>query len=315
VPEVAAALEDGGPLMLTYVDTPKLFELLYPLLPPLAQVACSALAEEGVELNASLLPSASAIGPHLRPGVAVVRRTEAGIELLGRQTVPGGNLVASAPVAIPLLLPAVQSARGAARRTQSMNNLKQIALAMHNYAAAHKSFPPAYSTDEEGNPLLSWRVLILPYLEQQALYEQFKLDEPWDSEHNRPLSEIVMSIYQPPGSNLPPGRTTYLTVRGENTVFPGKEKIGFAKITDGTSNTIMVVEAAEEKAVIWSKPDDFAYDKDDPIDGLVGLRRGGFNAAMCDGSVRFLSESIDPKTLLRLFTRNDGEPIDYNELR
>ena len=89
------------------------------------------------------------------------------------------------PVMLALLLPAVQAAREAARRAQCTNNLKQIGLAMHNYASANGAFPPAAIYDANGKPLLSWRVLILPYLEQDSLYKQFHLAEPWDSPHNK----------------------------------------------------------------------------------------------------------------------------------
>ena len=85
-----------------------------------------------------------------------------------------------------------------AARSQCINNLKQIGLAMHNYHAMHKTFPPAYTVDKAGKPLLSWRVLILPYLEQDALYKEFHLDEPWDSEHNRALIDRMPATYRCP---------------------------------------------------------------------------------------------------------------------
>jgi len=309
-PEVAALFQSAdGPIMLSYCDTRKLFELVYPFVPMIAQAALSQLPLEGVDLDVSILPSAAAIGKHLRPAVTVLRRSEAGIELLSRQSVPGGSIGSTAPVAVALLLPAVQSARGAARRAASTNNLKQIGLAMHNHHDSYKGFPAAYSTDKQGKPLLSWRVKILPFVEQVALYNQFHLDEPWDSEHNKKLIPLMPPVYLAPGSTAGPGKTNYLTVRGPNTVFPGGKAVGMAEITDGTSNTIMAVEVSDQKAVIWTKPDDFEYDEKNPVAGLVGLRPGGFNAAFCDGSVRFIAAGIDPETLKLLFTRNDGKVI------
>ena len=100
------------------------------------------------------------------------------------------------------------------RGGQCINNLKQIGLAMHNYHARHKTFPPAYTVDKDGKPLLSWRVLILPYLEQDALYKEFHLDEPWDSEHNRALIDRMPTTYLCPGGSskrADRGKTTYLT--------------------------------------------------------------------------------------------------------
>ncbi len=130
-----------------------------------------------------------------------------------------------------------------------MNNLKQIGLAMHNYHATNGSFPPAYTVDKDGKPLLSWRVLILPFLEQEALYKEFHLDEPWDSPHNKPLIERMPTSYVCPSESdrrVDRGKTTYLTPRGKATIFPGPEGIKIQKITDGSSNTIFAVDAPSE---------------------------------------------------------------------
>ncbi len=111
----------------------------------------------------------------------------------------------------------IRQAREAARRSQCTNNLKQIALAMHNYHASHNTFPPAYSKSPGGNPLLSWRVQILPFLDQKALYDEFHVDEPWDSPHNKALISRMPAVYScPSGSRTPAreGKTTYLTPRG-----------------------------------------------------------------------------------------------------
>jgi len=300
----------GSPMMLAYADTPELFKLVYPALPFLAQVVTAELQREGIDVNVSLLPSAGSIGKHLRPNLTAVRRTAAGVEVFSSQTLPGGSITSSLPMAIGGLLPAVQSARGSARRAASMNNMKQIGLAMHIHHDAHRGFPPAYIADADGKPLLSWRVAILPYIEQQALYEQFNLDEPWDSENNRKLIPMMPQIYRNPDNRLPPGRTSYLTVRGENTAFPGGEGLKMADFRDGTSNTILFVEAADYKSVEWTKPDDFVPDEDDPLEGLRGARPNGFNAAFCDGSVRFIPDHIDSDTLEALFTRSGGEVVN-----
>jgi prepilin-type N-terminal cleavage/methylation domain-containing protein len=212
-------------------------------------------------------------------------------------------------ILIALLLPAVQAAREAARRSQCVNNLKQLALAMHNHEAMFKSLPAAYIADKDGKPLLSWRVKILPLVEGNTLYEQFHMDEPWDSEHNKKLIARMPAVYRAPGSKAGPGKTNFLTVRGAHTMFPGAKAIGFQDVTDGTSNTIMIVEAADESAVIWTKPDDFTPDPEQPAKGLLGLRPGGFQAALGDGSARFISGTIDPKVLRLLFDRDDGKPI------
>jgi len=212
---------------------------------------------------------------------------------------------------VALVLPAIQAAREAARRTTSMNNMKMIGLALHNYHTAQKTFPPAYKADQNGKPLLSWRVLILQYLDEDALYKEFHLDEPWDSDHNKPLIAKMPAVYRNPNSAVAnEGKTNYLTVRNEHSVFPGSKGIGAHEITDGTSNTIMTVEVPDSSAVEWTKPDDFAYDETNPLKGLTGLRSMVFMAGFADGSVQTLPASIDPATLKLLFMRDDGKPVN-----
>ncbi len=225
--------------------------------------------------------------------------------------------MATSGILVALLLPAVQAAREAARKIQSRNNLKQIGLAMHNYAQVHKTFPPAYSVDKDGKPLLSWRVLILPYLEGEGdrLYKQFHLDEPWDSEHNKALIGQMPMVYLSPNSALAgQGKTNYLTPRNERSIFPGTEAIGFAKIRDGTSNTIITLEVPDSSAVVWTKPDDFQYDEDNPLKGLAGMRPHGFLAGFADGSVQTISSMIDLTVLKALFTRDGKETIDTDAI-
>jgi hypothetical protein len=310
VSEVSAALEGKGqPVALSYADTRRVFDLVYPLLPLGFHMAASAMRHEGIDLPAGLMPTAGSIRRHLRPSVGVVWRTPAGIETVSRQTLPGSMGLSTLPVAAGLLVPAVQKVREAAARTASQNNLKQIGIAIHEYNDTYRSFPPAYRASKDGKPLLSWRVLILPYIEQSNLYNEFHLDEPWDSEHNKKLIDQMPKIYRSPASGAPPGGTNYLTIRGKDTAFPGEQGVKLADITDGTANTIMLVEVSDRKAVIWTKPDDFEFNEKNPIDGLLGLWPGGFLAAMCDGSVRTISGTIDPAVLKNLFIRNDGNPL------
>jgi len=209
----------------------------------------------------------------------------------------------------------VSVAREAARRTLSMNNLKQLALAFHNYADTYRKFPTAANYDKDGKALLSWRVHLLPYLDQAALYKEFHLDEPWDSEHNRKLIDKMPKTLASPLADLKePGKTVYLAPVSEGTIFAGQKARTFANITDGTSNTILFVEAAPDKAVIWTRPDDFEVDLEKPLAGLVAAGAKGFLIAFCDGSVRFVSENVDPKVLKGLFTIAGGEAFDRSKL-
>jgi hypothetical protein len=218
--------------------------------------------------------------------------------------------IATTGVLVGLLLPAVQSAREAARRAQSMNNLKQISLGLLNYETSFNKFPPRAIFDKQGKPLLSWRVTILPYLDQGNLYKAFHLDEPWDSEHNKKLIAQMPPQYRNPSSAAPPGMATYLAVSGKGLMFDGSEGRKMAEITDGLSHTIMVVEANDDRAVPWTKPEDWECDPQRPLAGLGSAHPGGFCAACGDGSVHFFSKSIDPKLFYALLTIAGGEVVN-----
>ncbi len=216
---------------------------------------------------------------------------------------------ATTGVLVALLLPPVQAAREAARRNQAANELKQIGIAMLNYHDQFKHYPARAIYDNQGKPLLSWRVTILPYLEQEALCKEFHLDEPWDSEHNRKLIERMPAVYANPNYPLTDMKTVYLAIVGDGTVFEGKEGIAIRKITDGTSKTALVVEADADRAVIWTKPDDFEFDGNRPLAGLGHLRPGVFSTLFADASVHFVSNDIDPNILRAVFTFAGREPV------
>ncbi len=193
----------------------------------------------------------------------------------------------------------------------SVNNLKQLALAMHNYHDARRIFPLVANFDKQGRPLLSWRVHLLPYLGQNELYKQFHLDEPWDSERNKKLIKRMPHFYVSPGRKArKPGTTTYVVPVGMETVFTGtKSHVAFRDIRDGTSNTIMLLDAAEKHAVPWTKPNDWTYDPA-KIRDVVFERFGETGlVSFCDGSVRGLPKDIQDESLKALFTRGGNEPI------
>ena len=165
----------------------------------------------------------------------------------------------------------------------------------------------------------------LPFVEGEALYRQFKLDEPWDSPHNKKLISQMPAVYKSPGSTSEPGKTNYQAIRVAQSVIKLPPRATWGKkvpvgtimreITDGTSNTAMVVEANDTKSVIWTKPDDLVPDTKDPTKGMRGLRRNGFSVLLSDGSVHFLSDRIDARVLKAIFTRNGGEAFGVNQLR
>jgi hypothetical protein len=210
---------------------------------------------------------------------------------------------------VGLLLPAVQAARQAAQRMDSSNNLKQLGLAMHNHESAYRSLPATAILEQgTGKPLLSWRVAILPFIEQSALYNEFHLDEPWDSDHNIKLLDRMPATYIHKSKRLKPGHTVYVAPLSEETLLRRDELGKFSDVTDGLSNTIMLVEAGEEAAVPWTKPEDLDIDPADPLNKLKSDATPGiFQAVFGDGSVHAISLSVDVNVLNALFTRAGGE--------
>lgn len=247
-----------------------------------------------------------------------------------------------------LLLPAIQAARERVRRTESSNNLKQIGIGLHFYHDTYYTLPPSGveweksdqkdEVDEQGNRKLirkeglSWRVRILPYIDESALYEQFDFDVPWDHPNNLALVSRMPQVFVSPKRPVNDGATIYLGVvysrqfdrqtavnspyrqylRG--TAFDngasfdaqsGMQVVRFRDITDGTANTIAVVEAANDHAVIWTKPDDWSFDPQLVRKGLGNERSEGFLALFLDGSVHRIDDAVPDDELLRLFARND----------
>jgi hypothetical protein len=200
------------------------------------------------------------------------------------------------------------------RRRQRMNNFKQLALAMHLYADQQKHLPPAAISGQDGKPLLGWRVAVLPFLDQLELYKQFHLDEPWDSPHNKKLIEKMPEVFADPDPKVRravgAGRTTCQVPTGPETVFHNSEGTKFSDITDGTSVTLMLVDAAPTNAIEWTKPADWEVDFTQPLKGLKDVGREYFVAARCDGSAHVVPMDIAPETLKALITRAGGELID-----
>ncbi len=201
------------------------------------------------------------------------------------------------------------------RRRHRMDQFKQTVVAMHNYYDTHKCLPPAAIRDKEGKPLLSWRVAVLPFLEQEALYKQFHLDEPWDSPHNRTLIEKMPAIF----ADLDPrlknqareGKTTVQVPVGPDTIFYKNEGTRFQEITDGLSKTLMIVDVEPQLAVVWTKPDDWNVDMSDPGRGVEESVHRVFAAAFADGHVQLIDpKKTGEKTLKAELTRTGHETID-----
>lgn len=196
------------------------------------------------------------------------------------------------------------------QRIRTAKNIHKIGCAIHTFHDVNNRMPSFAHVDKDKKPLLSWRVMILPYLDGGfKIYKQFKLDEPWDSEHNKKLIDKIPNAFRSTHPAVERGKTTMLAPRNDKikTAFDvNKFDLMQLSNADGTSNTIMLVNAAPSSAVPWTKPDDFQFNAKNPVAGLVEKNSTGFQVAMADISLHFLPRNIDAKKLLALFGRNDG---------
>jgi hypothetical protein len=209
-------------------------------------------------------------------------------------------------------------------RKSSYKNLSQIGRAFHNHAGANNNCVPAnaiYSKDRK--PLLSWRVAVLPYLEQAALYKEFKLDEPWDSEHNKKLLAKMPSVYAPvKGKTGTPYSTYYQVFVGKDTGFdPAKVKVGptslgtdltIAFAAKGASDTLLVAEGAQP--VPWTKPEDIPFDPKKPLPKVGGQFSEGFFALLFNAEVKFIAKEISDKQLRALITTRSDNVPDWKKI-
>jgi prepilin-type processing-associated H-X9-DG protein len=252
-------------------------------------------------------------------------------------------------VLVILILPAIETARPAARRMQCTNNIKQLLLAVHNYHDTYKCLPPASSSiglkpvgdyeefaidvtqevDVSDSDEWSWRVRILPFCEGQSLYDAFNFNEPWDSEHNLSVAETVpyglscpSDKYPEPDVKMINGHgiplTNYVMITGPGTVgTPDGKPLTLNDVKDGTGQTLMIVEVFGENRPAWTEPVDITLDSlMRGVNAEVGMsigsqHQGGANIGLCDGSTHFLSEEIEID-LRRLGRINDGKIVDWD---
>lgn len=205
----------------------------------------------------------------------------------------------------------VTRSREAARRTQCKNNLKQIALALHNYVDDNGSLPPAYTVDANGKPLHSWRTLILPYLDHKALYDKIDLTKAWDDPVNADVFKTNVPTYSCPSGGLPPSQTTYMVVVTSTSCIRRTEPRKLSDVTDNRSETLLVVEVDLEHAVPWMAP----RDADESLFLAIGSKSkhahvGGVQAAFLDGSVRFLNDNMHVDTRRALISIAGNEQLN-----
>jgi RNA polymerase sigma factor (sigma-70 family) len=204
---------------------------------------------------------------------------------------------------------------GARDERRTTRSLKMVGLALHNYASVHNHLPAAAIASTDGKPLLSWRVAILPFVEQEPLYKQFHLDESWDSPHNKKLLERMPDAYAPaPGAQVEKGMTFLRAFVGNGALFEEGKGISFAEILDGTSNTMAVAESA--RPVPWTKPEDLPFELNGPLPKLGGeLPADGLLVLFGDGSTRrFRGKALDDTIFRAAITRAGGEVVNLEKL-
>lgn len=222
------------------------------------------------------------------------------------------GLASAAPVPkeVAKLKPATDEERDEVKK-----NLKRLMLGMYNYHDAVGVFPADVIDPKTKKPLLSWRVKLLPYMEEDELYKQFNLQEPWDSKSNKPLIEKMPKIFAPTRVKAKPGETFYRGFAGTGEfagIFEPGQRLTLVGITDGTSNTIGVIDAGEP--VIWTKPGtDLPVDPKKALPKLGGMIDGDFYCAMSDGSVRTLKRETKTDVLRAMISRAGGEVFTLDD--
>jgi prepilin-type processing-associated H-X9-DG protein len=222
---------------------------------------------------------------------------------------------AAAAVSLIVIFGIIGPAVRESRRKQCDEYLDQVGRALHEYHRVQGHLPAPALADREGKPLLSWRVAILPQLGYQSLYARFHLDESWDSPHNRALLREMPKEFACPGGPGPrAGQTGYLVVVGPksepgsvNTPFEPPRGAAFHEFSDGTSNTVLVIET--DPLITWTKPQDLQWAPGGPLPPLVSPHDGGAHALFADGATKFLRSPIAATTLLALLTKNGGEVL------
>jgi hypothetical protein len=208
-----------------------------------------------------------------------------------------------------VVAPAIRASNRAAERAAFGNNVKYVMLALHSYHDVYGHFPPAIVIDKESGVARSWRVEILPYIEQVDLYNEYRKNEPWDSEANKKVLAKMPPLYRHLSQPKDSVFTSLFAAYGAGTMFEKKNgvTIGLRDVTDGTSNTIAIVEAKRD--IPWTKPEEIEFDVTAAKLPDLGFVPEGWQAGFGDGSVRFIARSIDPSLFYKLMTRAGGEVV------
>ena len=256
----------------------------------------------------------------LRGGLAIRAR----IWALARTVLLGAFLILLAWFVIRSV-PLMQAVKDLSNASGCYGNIRRIGRAVLAYEADHGTFPPAYLADEDGQPMHSWRILILPYLGRQDLYGKYDFDEPWNGPNNSLLADRIGSLYRCPCELETAGQwldeesafldTSYMMIVGPNTISDGPlSGKSLADVTDVPFDTLLVVETAGSR-IHWMDPRDLAEEDldresyDSSLPTIWGEHSAGSHAVMCDGSVRVIPDAIEPDQIKAMSTISGGEAV------
>lgn len=310
----------NGPSLVYTLDAAKFMKIVVPMV----SLFSDGFFDPEFDFAFSDLPSLDVLTSGARPILVSGYRVAGGFEFRQRQTWPGGSPLNGLPAVAAASLPVAIASLDSMEVQQMTSHQREIVIAMHNYYDAYQRLPARYTVSNEGQPLLSWRVQLLPYLGYSELYDQFHLDEPWDSEHNLKLVDQIPSYYQTSAVSGLTGKTPFVVPIGASSAIvdpdieDGRvEGRRFESVRDGTSGTLAVLVADPENAVIWTAPDDYEWEnREDPISGLATTSRELIPLSLLDGSVRVITEEGMRKGFQRLVDVADGERFDFeNHMR
>ena len=269
---------------------------------------------------AALIRTTMGMTAGVAPGVVALTR---GVAMMSRSTVIaavvlGGSALAGLGMMATMKSPAIAQAppraakaeaEGKDDRYATRDHIKTIMLAFHNYNDTYGHFPPAAIYGADGQPKLSWRVALLPYLDEADLYGEFRQDEPWDSPHNKALIARMPDVYKTPNSPAPDGKTRFRGFAGKGAMFDGVKGVGVAEITDGTSNTLTI--AVAEEAVPWTQPGELPFVEGQPLPPLDATEADGYLIGLADGSAHVVKKG-NVAMLRGIITRSGGETINWS---
>ena len=300
----------GGPVAIFHLNLPHLLEAARPFIEP-ALKSNDALMQ-GMDFRLNDIPPVDELVHEVRPNFMAVYRTNEGFQVLQRQTYPGSSPgVSFAALAIGALPTQMANMTGRSK-------LKLLGRAHLDFEKKHKHLCAAYSEDANGNALLSWRVHLLPTLGFKDLYDQFHLDEPWDSAHNVQLLDKMPNIYRHPSMKLDPNKTVYMALTGGQSAYGSSSNptaspplgIKLAKIEDELAETAMLIELGKNEQVFWTRPKDANVTGKDVRAKVQKIRDSRkFHLVLFDGTVDGLSAWTSPHTLDNLFDLDDGKPV------